>query len=95
VIVHIQVATDMKMSPQTRKYSTILALYTLIIAPDKLGKIRGRNNCSAGFRADAMLSCCLAGRPFHQFHVLHRLVLGDPETNIGLFIRENTCHVTI
>lgn len=84
-----------KVSPQTRKYSTTLSLHTLIIAPDKLGKIRGRKNYSAGFRADAILSRCLAGRSFHQFHVLHRLVLGDPATQIGLFTRENMCHVTI
>ena len=83
------------MSPQTRKYSTTLSLHTLIIAPDKLGKIRGRKNYSAGFRADAILSRCLTGRPCHQFHVLHRLVLGDPATQIGLFTRENMCHVTI
>jgi len=82
-------------SPQTRKYSTTLALHTLIIAPDKLGKIRGRRNCSAEFRTDAILSSCLAGPPCHQFHILHRLVLGDPAKEIGLFIRKNMCHVTI
>jgi hypothetical protein len=95
VAVHIQVATDMKLSPQTGKYSTTLALHTLIIAPDKSGKIRGRKNYSAGLRADAILSRCLAGRPCHQCHVLHRLVLGDPATEIGLFTRENMCRVTI
>lgn len=95
VIVHIQAPTGLKVSPQAGKYSTTLALHTLTIAPDKLGKIRGRKNCSAGFRTDAILSRCLAGPPCHQFHVLHRLVFRDPATEIGLFTRENMCHVTM
>ena len=95
MILQIQVANDMKVSPRTGKYSTTLALHTLITAPDKLGKIRERKNCSAMFRADAILSRCLAGPPCHQFHVLHRLVIGDPATEIGLFTGENMCHVII
>jgi len=79
----------MKVSSQTGKYSTTPALHTLIIAPDKLGSIRGRKSCSAGFRTDAILSRCLAWPRCHQFHVLHRLVLRDPATKIGLFTREN------
>lgn len=95
MIVHIQVATVMKVSPPTGTYSTTLALHTLITALDKLGTIRGRKKCSAGFRADAILSRCLAGPPSHQFHVLHRLVFRDPAKEIGLFTRENICHVTM
>jgi hypothetical protein len=51
--------------------------------------------CSAGFRADAILSRCLAGPPCHQCHVLHRLVFRDPATEIRLFTREVLRRVTV
>jgi hypothetical protein len=94
-ILHILVAIYLKVSPQIGKYSTTLALHTLVIAPDKLGRIGGRKNRSARFRADAILSRCLAGPPCYQFHVLHRLVFRDPATEIRLFTREIMRHVTI
>jgi hypothetical protein len=94
-ILHIIVAIYTKVSPQIRKYPTTLALHRLTIAPNKLGRIRRTKDCSARFRADAILARCLAGPPCHPIHVLHRLVFRDPATEIRLFTREGMCRVTI